>query len=278
MRYNLAQLARQQRNTRRQSIALREIVMPGVLATDLYRSVYKPVIDTWTAALPRIEAVYARTLAEMVTDSPADVRAEIDGASAAVQRLLLILTPNIRDWALRVERSQRQKWAGAVLSATDVAIDSLMGPEDVRGTLESFIERNVALVRDVSAQAQARISDAVFRGLSERRPARNVAKDLRDAVSLSRKRSLNVASDQLSKISGSLAEERQRQAGIEQVIWRSSRKLHPRKHHAARDGKRYYLETKRAVDGSETVAPGDWVSQPPFCGCRTQAWIDLMGD
>lgn len=276
MRFDLAAIAKRQRNIRRQSIVIRDIIPPATLATNLYRSCYLPIITAWSDALPRIEAAYARTLAEMVQDSPADVRAEIDGAAGAIQRLLLILTPQVRDWALSVERWQRGKWRNAVLSATGVDLQAVIGPEDVRATLETVIASNVALINDVSAQIQGRISDAVFRGLSERRPARDVARDIRGAVDMGRARSIRIASDQLSKTAGSLAEERQRQAGIDQVIWRSSHKLHPRPHHAARDGKRFYLESKEAVDGSETVKPGDWVSQPPFCGCRSQAYIDLM--
>lgn len=120
MRYSLAELARRQRNIRRSSIVLRDIAPPATLATDLYRGVYKPVVDAWAAALPRIEAAYDRTISEIVTDSAADVRAEIDGAAEQVNRLLLLLTPDLRDWALRVERWHRGKWRGAVLSATAV--------------------------------------------------------------------------------------------------------------------------------------------------------------
>ena len=151
----------------------------------------------------------------------------------------------------------------------------MIGPSDVAESLDAILQRNAALVRDVSQQISARISDAVYRGLTARTPARDVAKELNEAVALGRKRALRVASDQLSKASGALAEERQRQAGIDQVIWSSSHKLRPRPHHAARDGKRYYLATKKAVDGSETVDPSDWVQQPPFCGCRTRAYIDF---
>jgi uncharacterized protein with gpF-like domain len=150
-----------------------------------------------------------------------------------------------------------------------VSIDTLMGPEDVRAPISSWLAWNTDLVRDISAQARQRISTAVFSGLQNRTPSRDVAKQIREATGFARDRALRVSSDQLSKLSGSLAEERQRQAGIEQVRWRSSHKKHARQHHAAREGKLYYLETKKAVDGSETVQPGDWVSQPPFCGCRT---------
>ena len=275
MKFDLATLARRARNIRKSAIVLREVSAPAMLATDLFQQAYRPTINLWTQAAPRITEEYARTLASLTTDAPADIQAQIDGAEAAFQRLFFALTPSLRDWVLRVESSVRQRWVRQVYSATSVELSSLLGPSDVAETLESIMARNAALVKDVSQQIQARISDAVFRGLNARSPARDVAKEINEAVALGRKRALRVAQDQLSKASGALAEERQRQAGIEQVIWSSSHKLRPRPHHAARDGKRYYLATKKAVDGSETVDPSDWVSIPPFCGCKSRAYISF---
>lgn len=262
-RFNLAQMARRQRNIRRSSITLRDIAPPATLAGDLFRACYLPVITAWIAALPRIEAAYARSLSEITQDSPADVRGEINGASESINRLVLLLSPGVRDWALRVEQWQRGKWRGAVLSATGVDLGVMLGAPDVRATLETTIEWNVALIKDVSAQAEKRISNAVFDGLRNRTPTREVAKSIREAADMGRARSVRIASDQLSKITESLADERRREAGIDAWKWRHSGKLHPRVDHVARNGKEYTDET----------APKDRPGQLPFCGCRSQAVI-----
>lgn len=275
MRYDLKSEARRARNIRRRSITLREITAPTTEATNLYLACYKPVIDLWTAAAAQIGQEYERTLAAMTTDAPADVQGEIDRAASTFDRLALTLTPSLRNWALRIEAIVRRKWTRQVFSATSVDLTTRLGPADVAEPLEAIIARNVALVKDVSAQIQSRISDSVFRGLTNRMPARDVAKEISNAIGMGRDRAIRVASDQLSKAAGTLAEERQRQAGIEKVVWVSSHKLRPRPHHAARDGKLYYLDSKKAVDGSETVEPGDWCSQPPFCGCRSRAYLDF---
>lgn len=275
MRYDLATLTRRTRNIRKSAIVLREVSAPAMLATDLFNTAYRGVIDLWTQAAPSIIDEYARTLASLTTDAPSDIQAQIDGAEAAFQRLFFALTPSLRDWTLKVERAVRTRFTRNVFSATSVDLTTMIGPSDVAESLDAILQRNAALVRDVSQQISARISDAVFRGLNARSPARDVAREINEAVSLGRKRALRVAQDQLSKASGALAEERQRQAGIDQVIWVHSDKLRPRKEHQARDGKRYYLATKKAVDGSETVAPGDWVAQPPFCGCKSRAYISF---
>ena len=263
MRYDLAALARRQHNIRRSSITLRDIAPPATMATSLFRACYLPVITAWSDALPRINAAYERSLSELVQDSPADVRAEIDGAAEAINRLVLILTPEVRDWALRTEAWFRGKWRGAMLSATGVDLGTMLGPEDVRASLETSIEWNVALIRDVNQQAQQRISNAVFDGLRNRTPAREVAKSVREAVDMGRARSVRIASDQLSKVTSALAEERRREAGIDTWKWRHSGKRHPRVDHQARNGKEY----------TDATAPQDLPGRLPFCGCRSQAVV-----
>jgi uncharacterized protein with gpF-like domain len=179
--------------------------------------------------------------------------------------VLLTLTPRLRDWAVGVERWQRGKWRGAVLSATGIDLQTMIGPEDTQSTLETIIEWNTSLIKDVSDQARQRIANSVFSGLRERRAAREVAAEIREAVDMGRRRSVGIASDQLSKLSSSLASERRRQAGITSWKWRHSGKKHPREEHKARDGKVY----------TDQTAPKDKPGQLPYCGCREQAVIDL---
>lgn len=261
MRYDLSALARRARNPRRKSVTLRDIVSPATLATNLYLATYARVVRHWSEAVPRIMAQYERTLSAMTTDAPADVQAEITATENGFLRLLLEIAPELTEWVLRTERWYRGKWRGAVLSATGVDLTMLIGPDDVRDTLDVVIARNTALIKDVSAQAQQRISDAVFRGLTQRTPAEDVAKEVREVVAMSKRRSVNIASDQLSKLTSALADERRREAGIEQWEWVHSRKRHPRESHVARNGRVY----------SDKDRPPTMPGEEPFCGCRQRA-------
>lgn len=280
MRYDLAALARRAKPARRKrAVTIRDIAPPATFATDLYRSVYLPVVTAWADALPEIEAEYARTLAQMTQDSPANVEARIAGAERGLDRLFILIRPLAERFMLRVESWYRGKWRGAVLSATAVDVGTLIGPADVRMTLEAAVERNVALVRDVSAQARQRIADAVFRGLTERRPAADVAKELREAVGMARSRSQRIASDQLVKITSALADERRREAGIDKWMWLHSGKRHPREDHVARNGKVYADTSAGAggeVDGKAVLAPpAERPGQLPYCGCRSRAVLEF---
>lgn len=279
MRFNLAQEAKRQRNIRRKSMVLRDVSAPISMAGDLYRSTYQPVITLWTEAAKRIAAEYARTLSSMTTDAPADVQGEIDGAAEAFNRLVLTLTPSLRNWMIRVEKSVRNRWVRQVFSATSVDLTTRLSVYDVTGTLESYLAWNADLITDVSDQIKKRISDSVFSGLTQRKPAREVAKEISEAVGMGRDRAKRIASDQLSKISSTLADQRRIEAGIDVWAWVHSAKRHPRKEHQARDGN-YYSDNParvgKTVDGKVILAPperGDRPGQPPYCGCRARSVI-----
>lgn len=265
MKYDLTGMAQRASNIRRRSIVIRDIAPPAVLASDLYAAAYRPVIALIERYAGFANAEYERTLSAMITDSADDLGNIFERMGQELAALVLSLRPAMRDWTIRVERQNRSKWRGAVLAATKVDLETLIGPQDVEQTLGEILSWNVALVRDVGDQARSRMSNAVFAGLRERSPARDVAKQIREATGFARDRSLRIASDQLTKLTSSLASERRRQAGIAKWKWRSSHKLHYRPEHAARDGKVY----------DDTTAPKDLPGQLPFCGCREQAVIEF---
>lgn len=275
VRLDLATMARRVRNIRRRAISLRQIAPPATLATDLYQSCYRPVVQTLAAFQVRLMAEYERSLAQLTTDSATTLEGEMDGLDGLLRRLVLELTPRLRNWLLRTERWHRGKWRGAVLSATGVKLDTMLTAGDVNETLDTFLARNTALVKDVGDQARGRMSDAVFRGLTARLPAREVAKDIRKAVDMSRRRALGIASDQLSKAASALDGERMKQAGITEFKYVHSGKLHARPWHKARDGKIYNLETRQEVGGDDVIEADDMPGVPPWCGCRKQAHISF---
>lgn len=237
----LAQMVSRTKRTRRTEITFRPIIAPGTLASDLYAEAYAPVIAAWTGATEEITAAYSQALATLTQDSPEQVTARIGIAELTAGRILLEIRLRLERWALKVERWQRGKWRANVLSATGVDLGTMLGASDVRAPLGAVIERNVALVKSVSDQARDRISDAVFRGLTQRKPAAEVAKDIRAATGMARRRALNIASNETTNITSMLNQERMMQTGIEHYEWLSSHKVNFRPEHAARDGKRYEI-------------------------------------
>lgn len=281
MTFPLASIVSRQRNIRRKAIAIREIRPTGVMATSLYQAAYVDVIRAWSDAMPAVNAEYERSLSALQTDSAVDLGQFITQTDGLITRLLILIRPALREAAERIERWHRGKWRGAILTATGVDIQVLIGPEAARETIAAFVERNAGLVRSVSDEIRRRIETAAFQGLSQRKPARDVAREISVATGLGRKRALRIASDQMSKLAGELDRERRREAGLTVWEWRHSGKRHPRAEHLARNGK-YYSEVAgnvgRVIEGHRvhTEPPADDLpSMAPFCGCTSRSVLVL---
>lgn len=249
-----------------------QIVFANITSTraqaDRLALIYLKVVKGWEEATQRIVESYERTLAEMVTDSPSDTAGVIDEIADALRRLVLMLTPELRDWAFRVEEVHRGKWIRNVLSATSIDLTTILIRADVEETIESVLMWNSALFRDVTDEIRRKVSNAVFSGFQARKPAREVAKEIREATGMARKRSILIASDQTVKLGAQLNEARQRQAGLDHFKWRHSGKVHARPHHEARDGKVFSWE-------NPGIPADDLPGIPPYCGCNAQGVLIL---
>lgn len=245
---------------------------------DRLLAVYLRVVKHWESAIPRIMEAYERELVTYTRDAISDLEDAVNQEAGWFTRLFVTLQAGITDWAVELEQWQRGVWRGATLSATGVDLGTMLYAGDVTQTVESVITQNIGLITDVDAQQASRMKDAVFRGLNGRYPARDVAKELQGITGFGRKRALLIASDQLQKATQALDTERMYQAGVTQFEWTHSRKLHPRNWHKARQGKIYDLQTRRAIDGSETIPADDMPGIPVRCGCRKLAHIDFGDD
>lgn len=285
MRFDLRQMAIRA-GTRRKLIVFRPILPTTAQANDLAKISHR-ILAPWYDATQRITDAYARELARILqTDSIDDLVSLFADLANEVQRLVLELTPSMQEWAFSVERVHRGKWARTVLAGANVDISYLIGPADAAEPISAFMARNTALVRDVSRQTEQRISDAVYRGLQARTPAREVGKQIAEATGLARKRANKIAADQAVKLSSALDAQRQREAGLGIYKYRHSGKLHPRSWHRARDGRFYDRDTGKEVifeGGKQRAGPDEIKSDdapgiPPFCACTTQGVLVIDGE
>lgn len=273
MRYNLAAMYAQRR-PRKRTVTFREVTLPATLASDLYATAYNPVVKAWEEGLAAITAEYERSYSQLTTDAAPELSGVVVSVEAGISQLMVTLRLRLERWAAIVEAAHRRRWASAIKRATGLDVSAMMGVGDMRAPLSTLVERNVALVRSVSDQTRDRINDAVLRGLSERKVPREVAADIREAVGMARARSLRIASDQTSKISETMNEERRTQAGLSMWEWVSSGKVHARVDHASRNGKRYDDE---ATSG-QYRPPADRPAQLINCGCTSRAVLSLTGE
>lgn len=227
---------------------------------------YAPVLDVWAAGVrDRILPEYARTIATFTGDSPADIEAEIAAVDNEAVRVTLDFRQLFLNWASALQLWHIRRIGAQLTYATGIDLATQLGP--ATGTIEDYLVRNTSLIRDVSDQARGRIADIVFRGVQQRTPVRDIAREIDKAVGLGRRRALNIASDQTVKLGGALDALRGAELGASGYRWRHSDKTHYRPEHKARDGK--YFEFGSEVD--RTDPPGF----PPFCGCKRMLQFDV---
>lgn len=257
------------RKVRRGQILLPAIV-PTVAQRQMLQTVYMRLVRQWgRTAFERIMPAYERALAEAigVRDSTTDdVTRETDEAEKVLRRLALSLNATLETWVVRVEEWHRGRFAQA-FTPSGVNVGTLLGQGDVQTTLRAALAENVGLVRSVDDQLRNGISGSVLRGLTNRTPAADVAREIRKLTGVARNRAELIASDQLQKLTSRLDQERQEQVGISKFKWRHSRKKNARPEHVARDGKTYRWDSAVA----KTDPPGRAVR----CGCRAQGLVDL---
>lgn len=249
---------------RRAPLTLRPITTTQAQQRALYR-LYLPVVDAWVAGSERIVAEYARTLSQLSFDSPSDVAAEISATEEGAIRATFDFRALFADWAQALQLWHINRLASQLTYATGIDLTTQLGGVDL--TIEDYLERNTALIRDISDQARGRISDIVFRGVSNRTPTRDVAKEIAEATGLARKRALRVSIDQTVKLSAALDRQRQFELGVTQFVWKHSGKLHYRPEHKERDGK--------VFDWNSDIGRNDPPGYQPFCGCRAQAHLEM---
>ena len=227
--------------------------------------IYIGVLSVWS--VDYLTSIYSRTRAEMVHDSVGELEIAIEQMASNAVNAILNFRFLFDNWLAGIVRWHAQKFAANLKYATNVELSSVIGPAPA-DTLQATIARNVALVRNVSDKARQDISEIIYRGLSQRTPVEQVAREIREALGMGRARSRRIASDQLSKISAALDTSRANDLGLTSWEWKHSGKIHFRPWHKARDGNVY-------EDGN---LPADVVNdQPgfaPFCGCKKRYRIN----
>lgn len=261
---DLAAIVKAHGRIRRKRITLRPIKPTNAQAQSLAMILVK-VAAFWGEAAAQILLQYDPPAIPAPRDSVFGLGDVLERMRQDAERLVLTLTPAMREFAVRLEQWHRVRWSDNVMTATGVQLGTILTAGDVGEDVEAFVQRNVGLIRDISDEARGRISDIVFRNYQQRVPIEAVAREVREAVDMSRRRAIRVAADQTQKLSAALDTERMQQAGLDRWEWLHSGKLHYRPQHLARNGKVYSFDDP----------PPDMPSQLPFCGCKKRGVLDL---
>jgi SPP1 gp7 family putative phage head morphogenesis protein len=146
---------------------------------------------------------------------------------------------------------------GAVQQTRAVAADVNQVLSLARITNVELIRNITQQQRDFARQELAKVDDPV-----------PLAKRLEARLGVSRSRAKLIARDQVSKINGTLSEERHKAAGSTRYEWSTSSDERVRPEHAALDGQEFAYDDQNGGDGG--LKPG----QPVACRCVGIAVFD----
>lgn len=261
------------RNPRMRVLRMRPIEPTQSMERDL-AAIHLRMVRAWQVRISRVTDGYALEL-DRITSQVNDgmtrdadwlaviieaIVGEIDGEASFWQQLFT-------QWAYSAVQWHTRRIVANLKYASNVDLSDMLTEQDVSLTVEAIIQRNVALVADVSDQTRGRIADIVYRGLTNQTPTRDVAKQIREATGLARARSLRIAMDQTNKIVSALDRDRLRHLGFDGIEWRHSHKRNFRPEHKARDGKFFRWDSE--------VMRNDPPGYAPFCGCTSIGKMEL---
>jgi SPP1 gp7 family putative phage head morphogenesis protein len=192
------------------------------------------------------------------------VRAAVRAAAEAAARLFsqneLI---SMGEWiGGRTSEFQKQQWikqAKAVIGVDPTKAEPWL-PEMIR----DFTRENVDLIRTLPTRVFADIEKHVTEAAMGGARHETLARTLQERLQVSEARAKLIARDQVGKFYGSLAETRQKDAGVTHYVWRTKHDNRVREEHEALDGKKFAWSSP-----PDEGHPGEAVN------CRCSAEPDL---
>ena len=203
----------------------------------------------------RVDA-YGETISRSIEDVRVGVGIQIPDPSIANQADLQAL--GISDF----QKAQMTKQIQTVLGINPIIEDAFLDAQ-----VNAFVERNVALIKNIPAQSLARVETVVRTEIEKGTSAKDITAAVQNELSIAKNRAKLIARDQTNKFMGKITELRQKSLGITEYTWSTSRDERVRESHKVKDGKTFSWSKPPA----DTGHPGEDIQ------CRCVA-IPVMDD
>ena len=214
--------------------------------------------DAFTAKLQRLLTKYQVNVTDGIDDELDDVLTGIEVGEALVPDALLEQIAGA--YARRVQDWNEAEAARSIEGVRGISVN--LSEQSLMVQRETFVARNVRLIRGVAEEQRKRIADAILEGIQAGRGIGDIQDAIGAAVDIGENRARLIARDQVASYNGSLTEERMLANGVDKFIWSTSLDERVRASHAELEGQVFEWANPPIVDGEEAT-PGI----PVNCRC-----------
>lgn len=173
-----------------------------------------------------VKDAYASTLEQVFNN----LRIGYNNVAAQAQKIA-------SEFVSDLDQESKSRFYKSVETSIGVNLNNVVANEGIEDILRSVTRENVALIKSIPDEYFKKIETIVFNGTIRGRTASSMIKEISSLNGSTYKRSRLIARDQTSKLNSALNEQRQRNIGVEEYVWRTSEDDNVRESHKAHNGK-----------------------------------------
>lgn len=256
MAYELAQLLREAGI--KAGVVIAPIDAPAWMDREL-EALIRRIVRYWSGRRVEVLKAYAEAI---ISGNESGVKAAMIAGEAAATLRVQTFEEQVTGLFQRISAWHDKRWSASVKAAGPIDIAPLMQNDAIRPVLRAAVERNVSLVKGLSADTQKRMERAVWDAWERGEGVSGLRKTLKDEFAIAPKRAKLIARDQVGKITSALDQARHTEAGIKEYRWMTVRDQRVRAEHRKRHGRKYKYK-KPPNDGH----PGQAIN----CRCKARA-------
>jgi SPP1 gp7 family putative phage head morphogenesis protein len=161
----------------------------------------------------------------------------------------------------------KRRFYKAMEEAVGVDLQSIVRSENLEDILVATTIENVSLIKSIPDEYFKNIESIVFTNTTQGRTASSMIKQIQKQGKVTTRRAKLIARDQSSKLNSALNQQRQKNLGVEEYIWRTAGDSRVREDHNSKNGKIFRWDSPPA----DTGHPGQDIQ----CRCVAQPIINI---
>ena len=159
------------------------------------------------------------------------------------------LYDKIQSMAKLTRKLSIKEWKRAVKATLGIdLLDDYYSGELFRELMKKWVEDNVGLIKTIPQESLSRMREIVMEGYRNGETTTSIVKKIQRAYSVDRRHAQLLARDQIAKLNSNIAQQQQRDAGVEEYIWSTSGDSRVRESHKKLNGKRFRWDDPPVVD------------------------------